>query len=83
MVFRLFILHTFLLPAQISELNEGSLGLMAGSARCTLSQLRAWKNGIRQERELLDREELFVEQRMAGLLQEVHGLGHRPLAAES
>ena len=43
---------------------------MAGSARCTLSQLRAWKNGIRQERELLDREELFVEQRMAGLLQE-------------
>ena len=69
MVFRLFILHTFLLPAQISKLNEGSLGLMEGSAHYTLSQLRAWKNGIRQERELLDREELFVEQRMAGLLQ--------------
>ena len=70
MAFRLFILHTFLLPAQISELNEGSLGLMEGSPHYTLSQLRAWKNKIRQERKQLDREELFVEQRMAGLLKE-------------
>ena len=39
---------------------------MEGSAHYTLSQLRAWKNRIWQEREQLDREELFVEQRMAG-----------------
>ena len=43
---------------------------MEGSPHYTLSQLRAWKNKIRQERKQLDREELFVEQRMAGLLQE-------------
>ena len=39
---------------------------MEGSAHYTLRQLRAWKNRIWQEREQLDREELFVEQRMAG-----------------
>ena len=44
---------------------------MEGSAHYyTLSQLRAWKNRILQQREQLDREELFVEQRMAGLLEE-------------
>ena len=37
-----------------------------GSDHYTLSELRAWKNRIWQEREQLDREELFVEQRMAG-----------------